>query len=80
MDCAAGIDGKGKKWRHEDGSVEMFRYLRADNDIDLSGDYGLDDVDVTFIEEIIAGTGESQRKGRQKSKFFLYGVLRSCDY
>ena len=72
--CPAGIDGKGKKWRHEDGSVEMFRYLRADNDIDLSGEYGFDAMDITFIEEIIAGTRESERQGREKSKFFLYGV------
>ena len=50
-----GIDGKGKKWRHEDGSVEMFRYLREDNDIDLVGEFGLDAVDVIFIEEIISG-------------------------
>lgn len=72
-----GIDGKGKKWRHEDGSVEMFRYLREDNDIDLVGEFGLDTVDVIFIEEIISGTKEGQRKGRDKSKFFLYGECRS---
>jgi len=68
-----GLDGKGKKWRHEDGSVEMFRYLLADNDIDMRGEYGMEEADMTFIEEIISGTCESQRRGRARSKFFLYG-------
>lgn len=56
----------------------MFRYLCADNDIDLS-EYGLEADDVTFIEEIVAGTKERHRKGRGRSKFFLYGeVMPLC--
>ena len=69
-----GIDGKGKKWRHEDGSVEMFRYLLVDNQIDLRGNFGFDDVDILFIEEIISGTSEELRAGRGREKFFLYGA------
>lgn len=73
-----GLDGNGKSWRHEDGSVEMFRYLLSDNSIDLVGDYGFDPIDVTFIEEIIRGTDESDRKGREESKFFLYDVVNNA--
>ena len=72
-----GIDGKGKKWRHEDGSVEMFRYLRTDNDIDLTGEYGLGAVDVTFIEEIMGGEPERTRTGLAPGNFYLYGVLNT---
>ena len=55
----------------------MFRYLLSDNDIDVTGEYGLDVGDMTFIEEIIAGTKEKHRKGRDRSKFFLYGESAS---
>ena len=41
------------RWRHEDGSVDMLRYILCSKGIRLS-DYGLSDKDVTFIEEMIA--------------------------
>lgn len=65
--------GQGKSWRHEDGSVRMLRYLIASNSIDLS-QYGLDECDVLFIEEVINGTPEANRRGRNPKKFFLYGT------
>jgi deoxynucleoside triphosphate triphosphohydrolase SAMHD1 len=64
----------GDSWRHEDGSVQMLRYILKENEISVS-DYGLDDRDLLFIEEIISGTKEEDRKGRESKKFFLYGNL-----
>ena len=52
----------------------MFRYLLNDNGIDLE-DYDLEPRDALFIEEIICGTREKDRKGREKAKFFLYGKI-----
>jgi deoxynucleoside triphosphate triphosphohydrolase SAMHD1 len=51
-----------KRWRHEEGSVNMLRYLLQINDIRLEH-YGLDAKDQLFIEEIILGIKESHRKG-----------------
>lgn len=59
----------------------MFRYLLADNGINLA-EFGLEAVDTTFIEEIISGTREGLRVGRRRAKFFLYGkrcVLQQRD-
>jgi hypothetical protein len=64
--------GIGKKWRHEDGSVRMLRHLVKENGIEWSA-FGLQDLDVLFIEEIISGTPEDKRQGRLANKFFLYG-------
>lgn len=63
-------------WRHEDGSVNMFNYILTTNNIDLS-DYGVTPLDKTFIEEIISGTPESQRKGRPSNKFYLYDIVNN---
>jgi deoxynucleoside triphosphate triphosphohydrolase SAMHD1 len=62
------------EWKHEEGSVQMFRYILTENAITLS-DHGLTDKDVLFIEEIIRGMDESERKGRGSEKFFLYGAF-----
>jgi deoxynucleoside triphosphate triphosphohydrolase SAMHD1 len=67
-------DGHGS-WRHEDGSVQMLKYILQENHISIY-DYGLNDKDLLFIEEIISGTKEEDRKGREPNKFFLYG---SCN-
>ena len=45
-----------------------------DNNIQLH-QYGLVEKDKVFIDEVIKGTRESQRKGREPSKHFLYLVL-----
>ena len=71
-----GLDGHGSKWRHEDGSVAMFRYMLDDNDIDLQ-DYGLSKQDQIFIEEIIGGEKERTRTGRAPDKFYLYDVVNN---
>ena len=64
------------KWRHEDGSVSMFRHLLAQNKIRLS-EFGLNDRDQIFIEEIIGGTKEDDRKGRGPEKFYLYDIVNN---
>ena len=71
-----GLDNKGTKWRHEDGSVRMFRYLLQANNIVLSH-YGLSAQDQLFIEEIIGGERENSRKGRTPDKFYLYDVVNN---
>lgn len=71
-----GIDGEGKKWRHEDGSVRMFEYLLVKNSILLS-DYGLSEQDKLFICEIIGGVKETDRQGRPPNKFFLYDIVNN---
>ena len=53
----------------------MFNRILKRQGIDLSS-YGLSALDRTFIEEMIAGTPESQRKGRDRKKYFLYGKQR----
>jgi HD superfamily phosphohydrolase len=63
-------------WRHEDGSVNMFNHLLTANGIDLS-EYGLSDLDKTFIEEIINGTDEAKRRGRDANKFYLYDIVNN---
>lgn len=66
----------GSKWRHEDGSVQMFRHILADNNIILE-EFGLNAQDQLFIEEIIQGTAESERRGRGPEKFFLYDIVNN---
>lgn len=62
--------------RHEDCSVMILRHLLKANDIDPQL-YGLTALDVTFIEEIIRGTAETDRIGRQHDKFYLYDVVNN---
>lgn len=68
-----GVTAQGKKWRHEDGSVRMFQLILQKNKIRLS-DFNLSPTDQLFIEEIIAGVPEHERQGRDKDKYFLYGI------
>ncbi|VDI26785.1 Hypothetical predicted protein [Mytilus galloprovincialis] len=71
----------GREWKHEDGSVMMFNFLRSDNDLEQEFQkYGLDDNDIAFIVEQIAGpkkrnNGEWPYKGREKAKEYLYEVV-----
>lgn len=60
-------------WRHEDGSVAMFRFLLENNHID----HGLSPMDLLFVEEIIAGTKEDKRRGRGREKFYLYDIVNN---
>ncbi|CAM9143246.1 unnamed protein product [Chrysoparadoxa australica] len=62
-------------WKHEQGSVDMFRYMLQANGIDLQEE-GLSPVDVIFIEEMILGTAEG-RKGRPPEKGFLYDIVNN---
>ena len=71
-----GVHGDGKKWRHEDGSVKMFRHLLRVNKIDLTK-YGLTNIDQVFIEEIIGGVEGANRRGRGPNKFFLYDIVNN---
>jgi HD superfamily phosphohydrolase len=63
-------------WRHEDGSVQMLKYLLKKNGISCA-DYNLSEVDLLFIEEIIAGTKEQDRRGRTSEKFYLYDIVNN---
>lgn len=74
----------GIVWKHETGSVNMMRYMLAGGDggpgksIDLTAyDPPLDARDVTFIEEMILGTPERERKGRGSDKEFLYDIVNN---
>ncbi len=69
-------DGVRKEWKHEEGSVKMFRYILDQNDISYA-EYDLDDNDITFIEEMILGVDENQRVGREKDKFYLYDIVNN---
>jgi hypothetical protein len=71
-----GIDGKGKHWRHEDGSVQMFQHILKKNNIDLV-DYSMTHLDKLFIEEMISGTKEANRLGRSKKLSFLYDIVNN---
>jgi hypothetical protein len=64
------------RWRHEDGSVSMLRYILGSKGVSMA-DYGLTDRDLTFIEEMISGTPEVQRTGRSSNKFFLYDIVNN---
>ena len=64
--------------QHETGSVNMFRFMLKDNKIDLSSfEPPLFARDVTFIEEMILGTPEKERKGRGRDKEFLYDIVNN---
>lgn len=71
-----GLDGCGSKWKHEDGSVRLFRHILKENNI-LLPEYGLDQRDQLFIEEIIGGIKGSARRGRGPDKFFLYDIVNN---
>ncbi|KAM5304738.1 deoxynucleoside triphosphate triphosphohydrolase SAMHD1 [Glossophaga mutica] len=72
------------KWKHEQGSVEMFEHLVDSNDLRPAMErYGLvPEEDICFIKEQIIGPPASplktsvwQYKGRPKEKAFLYEVV-----
>jgi HD superfamily phosphohydrolase len=65
-----------KKWHHEEWSVSIFRHLLQQNHINLQ-DYGLSEIDQLFIEEIILGTKDADRKGRPHEKFYLYDIVNN---
>lgn len=74
----------GQKWKHEEGSVKMMRYLLAGGGggprraIDLTAyNPPLRAKDVRFIEEMILGTPEEEREGRGKDKEFLYDIVNN---
>jgi HD superfamily phosphohydrolase len=69
-------NGIKDSWRHEDGSVRMFDHLLMTNGIDLRR-FGLDARDKVFIEEIIGGVSEKQRRGRGPEKFYLYDIVNN---
>lgn len=75
-----GVEG----WKHETGSVNMMRYMLKGGDggpsraIDLTAyDPPLDGKDMVFIEEMILGTREQDRKGRGPEKEFLYDIVNN---
>ncbi|XP_016074866.1 PREDICTED: deoxynucleoside triphosphate triphosphohydrolase SAMHD1 isoform X2 [Miniopterus natalensis] len=72
------------KWKHEQGSVDMFEYLINSNDLrPVMERYGLiPEEDICFIKEQITGPRESPVKGsswpyigRPKEKSFLYEIV-----
>lgn len=71
--CAALVTMK-----HERGSVNMLRFMLKDNMIDLSAyEPPLFAKDLTFIEEMILGTRQEERRGRGADKEFLYDIVNN---
>lgn len=69
-----------RKWTHEECSVKMFDYLVKENKLQKEFEYyGLDEQDMTFIKELIAGPKPSDQdwpyEGRARSKEFLYEIV-----
>eukprot|EP00904_Undaria_pinnatifida_P007451 jgi/Undpi1/3836/HiC_scaffold_16.g07205.m1 len=68
----------GVVWTHERGSVNMLRFMLKDNMIDLSAyEPPLFAKDLTFIEEMILGTRQEERRGRGADKEFLYDIVNN---
>lgn len=51
----------------------MLRYILSCKGIDPAA-HGLGEQDILFIEEMIAGTAEEERRGRPCNKAYLYGM------
>ncbi|XP_036178206.1 deoxynucleoside triphosphate triphosphohydrolase SAMHD1 isoform X2 [Myotis myotis] len=75
---------QGVKWKHEQGSVDMFEHLINSNDLKpIMEWYGLiPEEDITFIKEQITGPPKTPvkdvswpYKGRPKEKSFLYEIV-----
>lgn len=75
---------QGVKWKHEQGSVDMFEHLITSNDLKpVMERYGLiPEEDIIFIKEQITGPPETPvkdvswpYKGRPKEKSFLYEIV-----
>eukprot|EP00457_Paulinella_chromatophora_P002737 gb/GEZN01002742.1/.p1 GENE.gb/GEZN01002742.1/~~gb/GEZN01002742.1/.p1 ORF type:complete len:730 (-),score=96.30 gb/GEZN01002742.1/:105-2294(-) len=67
-----------RQWEHEQGSIMMFDHMLTDNHIDLEK-YGLTPKDTTFIKELIQGTPEEDRVGRDISKWWLYNIVHNIE-
>ena len=65
-----------ENWKHEEQSVKLFKYLLEVNKIELRK-YGLTELDQLFIEEVIIGVKEVDRKGRGNDKFYLYDIVNN---
>ncbi|XP_072014052.1 deoxynucleoside triphosphate triphosphohydrolase SAMHD1-like [Amphiura filiformis] len=67
------------RWKHEQASVKMFEYMIEANDLkEVFESFGLNETDLIFIKEQIAGPLESNKKvykGRSKDKSFLYEIV-----
>ncbi|XP_045193463.2 deoxynucleoside triphosphate triphosphohydrolase SAMHD1-like [Mercenaria mercenaria] len=70
------------KWKHEDASRMMFRYMLEENNLHpVFEKEGLSHTDITFIEEQVTGpkknleSGSWPYDGRPKNKSFLYEVV-----
>ena len=72
------IEGKDGlyPWKHEMASIDMLEHLLEVNHIDIT-DYGLDDIDLVFIKEMIEGVDVDKRVGRDKKKAFLYDIVNN---
>jgi deoxynucleoside triphosphate triphosphohydrolase SAMHD1 len=68
-------------WTHEQGSLVMFDHLLRANQIDV-GQYGLEEVDLVFIKELIYGgplPGSNALRGRTRpDQQFLYGFVNNA--
>lgn len=68
------------KYTHEIMTVRIFDFLIRDNELNLK-EFGLDENDVAFLKECILGDkipgGREARKGRPKSKWFMYDVVNN---
>eukprot|EP00795_Rhopilema_esculentum_P001782 gene1782-16269_t len=68
-------------WKHENASTEMLDHLIKENDLWPSfQEFGLEEKDLIFIKEMIAGfTGSQEKKwtakGRGKDKSYLYQIV-----
>jgi len=66
---------KDTKWTHEEQSIKLLTHLLKVNKIDLRN-YGLTELDKTFIDEMITGKKEG-RRGRGVEKYYLYDVVNN---
>lgn len=73
-----GNTGNFLKWRHEDSSVDLFVDILKRNCIDISK-YGLTNIDLIFISEMIRGTKLEERVGRNAEKFYLYDIVNNIN-
>jgi len=69
------------KWCHEKSSIELLDFILENYQIDLSH-YGLGDLDLVFIKELIFGPLDGQDpkieypyKGRGPKKYYLYEII-----
>ncbi|KAG7396646.1 hypothetical protein PHYBOEH_001979 [Phytophthora boehmeriae] len=70
------------KWTHEQGSVDMLDFLLKENQIDVT-DYGLTELDVVFIKELIlggpiAGSNGVLRGRPSCNQRFLYDIVNNA--